>query len=278
MIVSKTVKKVLPFIPLSVRRHIKHIPGVAQLQRHIVMTFLNGHEFTHTVDAGPAKGITFVVRLPEDKGIWTGTYELDFARLLADTVRRSCVVCYDIGGWHGFFAGVMAANGAREVHVFEPLPANAARIQKLIDLNFSSSITLHTIALGEYDAEMNLMVMADTSMAKLEVGDCQLSETLQQTIRVQVRSLDLMVLAREIPPPSLMKIDVEGAELLVLRGARATLRSHHPTIFAEIHSDVLLKQCTKLLLDEGYLIDRVESDPVSNPEVCRIHAFVRSTA
>lgn len=80
MTASGLVGKMLNLVPLSARRYIKQLPGIAQLQRRLVSTLLDGREFTHNVDAGPAKGISFLIRLPEDKGIWTGTYELDFAR------------------------------------------------------------------------------------------------------------------------------------------------------------------------------------------------------
>jgi FkbM family methyltransferase len=268
---------VLNLVPLSVRRHIKQIPGIAQLQRKLVSTLLDGREFTHMVDAGPAKGISFLIRLPEDKGIWTGTYELDFATRVAVAVRPG-VIGYDIGGWHGFFAGVMAANGAREVHVFEPLPLNAERIRKLIEFNPTKSITLHTIAVGESDTEMNLLVMPETSMAKLEASGFQQDATSQQKMRVRVRSLDSILRAGEVPPPSLVKIDVEGAELLVLQGARATLRAHRPEIFAEIHSAALLEQCTDFLISEGYRIERLDVDPalVSSRDICQIRAVARS--
>jgi FkbM family methyltransferase len=177
----------LRVIPPNWRQRIKSIPGLARLQRQLVSTLLDGHEFTHIVDAGPAKGMSFLIRLPEDKGIWTGTYELDFARRLAAAVLPGAVG-YDIGGWHGFFAGVMAANGAQEVHVFEPLPLNAARIRRLIELNSTKSIVLHTVAVGESDTEMNLLVMPETSMAKLEVSDFQEDAASQQKVRVRVRS------------------------------------------------------------------------------------------
>lgn len=166
-------------------------------------------------------------------------------------------VAYDIGSWHGFFAGVMASQDAAQVHVFEPLPANAERISRLVTLNPTRSITLHACAVGERETEMDLMIMPETSMAKLESSSFQAGEMSTERVRVKVRSIDAMIAAGEIAPPALIKIDVEGAEAMVLAGARKTIRTYRPVIFAEIHSHSLLDQCTKLLEAEGYWVELV---------------------
>ena len=256
------VSAILRLVPFSVRHRIKTIPGIAHLQRLIVSRMLDGREFEYQVDAGPAKGITFRIMMPEDKGIWTGTYEIDFAKRLADSIEPGDVV-YDIGCWHGFFSGVMASQGASHVHAFEPLPANAERIRKLISLNPDRAITLHEIAVGEHDSELDLLVMPETSMAKLEASTFQAENTSATRLRVNVRSIDAMVSAGEIAPPAVMKIDVEGAEAMVLRGARETIRRHGPVIFAELHSSALLSECRNLLQAAGYGVEMIDLDPAS---------------
>jgi FkbM family methyltransferase len=253
------ISKVLSLIPFAARGKIKSIPGVAQLQRAVISRTLDGRAFEHRVDAGPAQGITFQISMPEDKGIWTGTYELDFAERLARAVRPG-MVAYDIGSWHGFFAGVMAAQGAGEVHVFEPLPENVERIRRLVSLNPGRSIKLHSCAVGEREAEMDLLILPQTSMAKLETSTFQANERASDRVRVKVRSLDAMVGSGEIAPPGLIKIDVEGAEMMVLLGAIQTIRRNRPVLFAEVHSSTLLKQCQELLTTEHYRIEQIDAD------------------
>lgn len=259
---TSILSRALRLIPFSLRNRIKTMPGIAQLQRAILARTLDGREFEHRVDAGPAKGISFSIHFPEDKGIWTGAYEIHFATQLAAAVKPDAVT-YDIGSWHGFFAGVMAANGAGHVHVFEPLPENAERVRRLIVLNPKKTITLHACAVGERDAEMDLIVMPDTSMAKLQTSTFRPAETSAECVRVRVRSIDAMVAAQEIAPPGLIKIDVEGAEMMVLTGARDTLRRHRPIIFAEIHSSSLLSQCRSLLESEGYWVKPIDHEPAN---------------
>ena len=52
--------------------------------------------------------------------------------------------------------------------------------------------------------------------------------------------------------PDLLKIDVEGAELSVLKGAEKVLRSEHPIILLSVHSDQLRKDCLEYLRIQGY--------------------------
>jgi FkbM family methyltransferase len=274
-IISLTVR----LVPFSLREKIRKIPGIASLQRTILSVTLDGLDFEHLVDAGPAKGITFHITMPEDKGILTGTYEVAFATRLAQAVKPG-IVAYDIGSWHGFFAGVMAAQNAREVHVFEPLPANAERIRRLAELNPAHTIKLHACAVGDSDSEMDLLIMPETSMAKLEVSSFQAKETSARRERIKVRSLDAMIDAGEISPPALIKMDVEGAEALVLRGAAKTIHRHKPLIFAEIHSAFLLDECRQLLEVEGYNIEFLSGalPQASGAGVCQIMAAPSTAA
>ena len=92
------IQTVLDVIPFGVRSKIKHIPVVKQIQALIMRNFLDGKEFIATISGGPAKGLQFPVKLPQDKQMWVGTWELDFAEALQHYVKPGWV-CYDIGGW-----------------------------------------------------------------------------------------------------------------------------------------------------------------------------------
>ena len=59
-------------------------------------------------------------------------------------------------------------------------------------------------------------------------------------------------LTHEFQPPTLIKIDVEGLELEVLRGAQATLREHRPTLVIEAHFRELASAVTARLATLGY--------------------------
>lgn len=114
---------VVNVIPYPCRGWIKHIPLLKQLQQLLMENHFKDGHFKHRIKGGPADGLTYPIELPEDKGIWLGNYEQSFSEALAAAVGPG-TICYDIGGFRGFFTGVMACQGARVVHVFEPFPGN----------------------------------------------------------------------------------------------------------------------------------------------------------
>jgi FkbM family methyltransferase len=249
-------------VPYRLRHWIRNVPGIAPLQRLVIGRVLTGHPFTHRINAGPAAGLAFEVTLPFDKAIWSGTYERAFAETLAREVRPGGV-CYDIGGYRGYMAGVMAAAGASKVVVFEPLPENQQAIRRLSALNSALPIELRRLAVGKDDGMAHLRTMADRSMAKLATSPFQPDAPAFDEIEVPLRAIDALVREQTIPPPDLVKIDVEGAECDVLAGAAGTLRRWRPTVLLEAHSAALEELCGGTLREFGYCIRRIGDPPRS---------------
>jgi FkbM family methyltransferase len=77
----------------------------------------------------------------------------------------------------------------------------------------------------------------------------RLLNTAPRSVTVSMRSVDS--LAQELGvTPGIMKIDVEGAEIRVLRGAQSVVEHHHPTIFLETFEHA--EECKAFLLPLGY--------------------------
>lgn len=247
------------FLPYRLRLSIKDVPVVAALQRIIISRFLSNRPFTHDIDAGPAAGLRFEVTLPRDKAVWMGTYEDKFTDSIAKNIEEGDV-CYDIGGYRGYMAGVMALAGARSVLVFEPLPANQEALRRLCELNPKLPIHVIAAAIGRTDGEAVLKIMSDGSMGKLASSPFQTAASAVAELSVKVFQIDSLVQRRDALPPDLIKIDVEGAELDVLLGALNTLRASRPKIFLEAHSNALEKACTEQLLLLGYRVHRIEHE------------------
>lgn len=144
-------------------------------------------------------------------------------------------VLYDIGANVGFFAlfGARLAGGEGQVYAFEPSPANAAAIQANAALNEFSNIVVIDRAVGAHGGSARLQLVEDQSWSKLEEYGAHPETT--QVIDVELVSIDELLGAGKLRPPTVVKIDVEGAELAVIEGMRATLAEHRPAVICELH-------------------------------------------
>jgi FkbM family methyltransferase len=261
--VKTLVRSSVNWIPYRFRDYVRRVPLLKRFQSWVVNCFLSEDIFIHRIGGGPAAGATFKISLPADKAIWAGTYERQFAEELVKHVSRGSI-CYDIGGYRGFMSAAMALHGASRVIVFEPFFRNQEALRDLCTLNPSFPIDVLPIAVGANDGSALFSVMRDPSMGKLETSPFQVHDPGQEKVPICTRRLDSLVEKKEIPPPSLIKIDVEGAELDVLRGARAVLTTYRPCIFVEVHSGRLEELCTRALTELAY--DCIRLEPSEPPE------------
>ncbi|MFP9059021.1 FkbM family methyltransferase [Natrialbaceae archaeon A-chndr2] len=142
-------------------------------------------------------------------------------------------VFYDIGanvGLYSCFAGSKSPEGS--VYSFEPHPVNVDALKKNLQLNDVDG-TIFQMALS--DEEGTFELSSEGSEAGL--GEHSLNTTQSEsTVSVTVRQLDSLRTEHDIPVPTIIKIDVEGAELDVLKGATETLSEPNcKTIYCEIH-------------------------------------------
>ena len=85
---------------------------------------------------------------------------------------------------------------------------------------------------------------------ELGLGSIEPRPGAMPAIRVPSVTLDDLVTYNR--PPSIIKCDVEGAEVEVMRGAQRLIREHRPTLLCEVHSESSTQQVTELLTGFGY--------------------------
>jgi FkbM family methyltransferase len=272
---SNFIQNSIKLIPWQLRGWVRHIPIVAGVQRMLLRALVEGREFEFLINTGPAKGLRFPVLLPDDKGVWTGSYEIDFVTALVTAVKPGDV-CFDVGGWRGYCGGAMATHQAKRVYIFEPLPDNCQRIERLLCLNNNLPIDLVKTAVGATDGTATFSMLDATSMGKLTDSTFQPDVKSEKTIEVSVISLDSWRRRHGVVAPNVIKIDVEGAELMVLHGAAETLKETHPTLFIECHSRDLTQGVCHYLAPLGYSLKTLETNAVpdgkTEPEVCHLVA------
>jgi FkbM family methyltransferase len=169
------------------------------------------------------RGAKMLVLANEDVGrriLFLRQYEPRDADLLAKLTRPKDI-CFDVGGNTGYYTMLMArAASEGEVHAFEPVPLNWHMLCSGALLNGYTHVEVNKCAVGGEDGEMSFSEASDGAYSSLvPVG--RKSERAQ--LKVAVRSVDSYVREHSLPRVDVMKVDVEGAEPMVLDGAAQLL-------------------------------------------------------
>jgi FkbM family methyltransferase len=180
--------------------------------------------------------------------------EREFIAKALNTLKSSDVF-FDIGANLGLYA-IHAAKRGVKVFAFEPDPGYRKRLTKNIKLNKSTD-KIKVVAWAVSDKEDSVQLFTDgvdgISPSLIPVGE-------RKSIAVKTNSLDRAISNRELPFPTVLKIDIEGAEVLALKGMSNLLKSAnapryifvelHPVFLSELRSSV--DECKQLLVSFGY--------------------------
>ncbi|CAM3186564.1 FkbM family methyltransferase [Mycobacterium colombiense] len=162
------------------------------------------------------------------------------------------LISVDIGADLGEFTIAMLAS-SRSVIAFEPRPAQARDLTTMFGV-VGAAVRVEAVALSDEPGVTAMRVVASepgrsTIEAGNKLGDVDGGNI--ESIDVPVRRLDDL----HLTDIGLIKIDVEGHELAVLRGATETLARHRPAVVVEAeerHHPDSIAQITRLLHGLGY--------------------------
>ena len=166
----------------------------------------------------------------------------------------------DVGGHHGvythMFSSLLGATG--KVHVFEIFPPSF----RYLEMRFGHcpNVFFHNVAVSDRDGSESIHVAENNET-------CGILEKNGQKIG-QIQSVTLDTFLADEDRVSLIKIDVEGAELNVLRGAKETLKKTD-SLLLECHFDEDWPEIRNILLEENqfecYNVDRREVVDATSP-------------
>ena len=204
---------------------------------------------------GPLKGYLWSPSYNYD--YFTGDYEDEATLKHFYSWLKPTTVFYDLGANVGFFSVIACkyiTKGA--IYSFEPIPYNVVFLKKHIELNRkkigSQSIEILPYAIADKEGEISI----SHDQVAIEGNTYVHSEYLTTTERITVPCHSIDGLLREgYKQPDVIKIDVEGAEYDVLKGAEKTLRECKPNILLATHDCHLpgVKQnCIDFLQEIGY--------------------------
>jgi FkbM family methyltransferase len=189
---------------------------------------------------GPLRGKRWIAG-SSNHGCWLGRYKRERQRAFSAALKRGDVV-YDLGanvGFYSLLASVLVGPEGR-VFSFEPNPRNLDLLHRHLKLNGVTNCSVLDVAVSCLDGTANFDIGPNPSVGHLT------AET-QNTLSVRTVTLDGLVASGRLPPPNVIKCDIEGGEYDALRGASGTLMKHAPTIFLRTHGQVVHERCCTLL-------------------------------
>lgn len=193
-----------------------------------------------TVRAGLCAGTRMRLHFPEEAGVWLGEHEPEVQRALEAVVRPGWVA-FDVGAAIGVFtlgAAKLVGAGGRVI-AFEADPVQVVRLREHVAANRLDNVVtvVHAAVWSDSGKESIKFRCGDKMRTQggVETGGYRPILGRGELIEVPATSLDVQCAATKLAP-QLIKIDVEGGEIEVLRGAEDTIVRARPLIVAEIHT------------------------------------------
>lgn len=207
----------------------------------------------------PPKPASFAYRLPGGEGVrlfyredlgtkvlFEGQYEDREVAALCALIEPGTTV-FDVGANIGLSA-LEFARTAGSVIAFEPHPDTAARLAANLASNAVRNVGIVQAAVGSAPGTVTFHESASPTLSSASV----IPPDLVRSFEVPVTTVDGEWLDAGRPRVSALKVDVEGGELDVLRGASALLASERPAILLEAWGAAQLDPIDTLLVAAGY--------------------------
>ena len=256
----------------------------AELRHHLITSAEfreKNPDFAHTNDSTVvikeiAPGVRLFIDLSDHMiglNILRGQYERDEIRFVRRLLKPGDSAI-DVGGHIGFFTMQMAAAVGPDgrIYAFEPLDSNANLLERSIAENgFGDRVRFQRAAVGAAPGTATLTFPVETLNSGgaylLRNGSAPLAGNQKKD--VPLVALDALELRR---PVRFIKMDVEGAEPQVLRGAARILKEDTPVILSELHptqleraSGVTAGEFLAQIAALGYRAHRLEHGAIGAP-------------
>jgi FkbM family methyltransferase len=211
------------------------------------------------------------------RGAWTEP-ELRLVGELVAPGETAVDVGANYGLWSWHLARAVRPDG--RVVAFEPIPATASSLRRILSLlGVGSSVEIHAAGCGDAHAKTRFRIPTAGPGGPPVAGLAHMtgleSASGSLTTEAPTVPLDAAVTQANV---SLIKVDVEGAELFVLRGATRILREQQPTVVCEIGKGLLRErygieagQLVELMRSHGYAITRLDGDRLRDADISHGH-------
>ncbi len=219
-------------------RSLLGLPGAGRVLRRFMHDHLVGGERVWCqISPGPARGFWIRIEPYLEEQYLTGCPEPRVQEEVLRHLRRGGCF-YDVGahiGYYSLLATRLVGKKGRVV-AFEPDPSNVAVLHENLSRNALSEVEVISCAVWDQPGKVAFQRSGTEHPGESSRRGTvvPLSKELSSS-RIEVEAVTLDVFAQHHPPPTLIKIDVEGAEIEVLKGARKLISLQRPVWLFEVH-------------------------------------------
>lgn len=235
---------------------------LSKLLKPIARALLVSRDHTR-IRSGESQGSFLPYSIASDSiSMVMGRYETE----IQDRLSELCCdaeVAYDLGAHVGFMSLVMARCLPREgeVHAFEPSPAEVEKLRELVACNeLEDRLHVHEIAVCDTVGKLTFNIGVGSTTGILDKVSKPRHRENRNALEVEATTLDEFVNREDVRPPDVIKVDVEGAEATVMKGATKVLSKVRPKILVEVHGPNPCRDVIAELLRHSYqvtpLLDR----------------------
>jgi FkbM family methyltransferase len=193
------------------------------------------------------------------------TGHIDSLELLELLQTSGIQVIYDIGANVGTWTLLAkTCYPDAEIHAFEPLELHVRAFREAT-LTLAG-VTVHEVALGESDGFADIHVTSSSDASSLlsldEKAASQLGLKTESDVRVRVESLDNRIKRQGLAPPDLIKLDIQGYELMAMSGGIGALK-HAKAVLLEVSFSLIYSgqssfhEVVTFLASHGFCIEAI---------------------
>ncbi|MEN6400784.1 MAG: FkbM family methyltransferase [Armatimonadia bacterium] len=200
----------------------------------LLRKLLRGRVFVADLDQGFRMWLHTDDWVPSEM-FFSGTWEDQNTRVVRRILESACAFV-DVGaniGYYTLLASKVLKHGA--VFAYEPMPSTFEWLERNIRLNKCRNVESFPIAVSDQVGETTIHLFASDSFASASQFQAWRSDTVE-SVRVPTTTLDSHLLPRlpRVPADMLMKVDAEGGEFAIFRGAEQLLKSVRPILMFEL--------------------------------------------
>lgn len=167
-----------------------------------------------------------------------GVYEKYESELFRSKIKPGMTII-DIGANLGYYTAIASRLAGERglVLAFEPEPNFFKLLSRNINRNNLKNVACFELAIAEKNGLTNLYLSSENKGHNSIIN----SEELKTAVQVKTTTLDDFLASQKIAKVDIIKMDIEGAEILALEGMRDTLAKHKPLLFLEFSPHSIIK-------------------------------------